>query len=305
MGFWNDVGNAISDAADAVTGAVSSAANTVVDAVTTAVGAVVTTLESTVGILVDAIGFVVGLVFSVPVLGRFLNELLDLVYTVLYFILSLGDFVLTLIGVTFEKRMKLCVIIQRDEKGNPITDSSAVDPYVQFAINAYKRQANIRVLPDALFVYASAFDGPPHASDAYIDVDSGNSSSTTLDVRCEGVVWARDLTTSGSAFNWMMIRDCFWGNGRRLLGYGAPIAAIAVRKFTDGDEGCALGWAADYVTVDFSGDSSTLAHEMGHACNLWHVSDPSNLMIHQAPHPAKLTRFQAAMVRASRHVTFF
>jgi predicted Zn-dependent protease len=52
------------------------------------------------------------------------------------------------------------------------------------------------------------------------------------------------------------------------------------------------------------GAESILPHEMGHACNLWHV-DPSNLMQPFDPRTTNLSWWQILLLRASRHVTYF
>jgi hypothetical protein len=122
-----------------------------------------------------------------------------------------------------------------------------------------------------------------------------------------------------------MIRHSFWGNGRRLLGYGAPVVAFTVKSI-EGSLGCSLGPLTDWVVVQFddsnrdipdaelssddklgssSGSISTLTHEVGHACNLWHVDDDSNLMHTPPPRQSHLEVWQRVLVRASRHVTYF
>jgi hypothetical protein len=299
MSFWGDVGNFISGAVNAVVGAV-----------TTVVNAVVTTVESTVGAIVDAVDYVLEVFFSIPFLGRFLRELLSFIDTIVYGLMSLPDFILSLLGLRPEKLMRLCVIIQLDEEDKPITTNETVIPFIQFAIDTFKGQANVRILPDQPFTYTSSFSPPPRASAKYIVTTNMNSDPDTLDVNCDAAAWGADFTPAGSAFNMMMSRFDFWGNARRLLGYGAPVVAFAVRRFADGDWGCSLGPLADYVTVDFNdaaGDEtdSTLAHELGHACSLWHVQNAGNLMIPAAPHPPKLTTFQISVLRTSRHVTYF
>ncbi|HEU5169515.1 MAG TPA: hypothetical protein VFU46_03195, partial [Gemmatimonadales bacterium] len=47
-----------------------------------------------------------------------------------------------------------------------------------------------------------------------------------------------------------------------------------------GKKGCSLGPLTDYATLDPDGVKSgnTLAHELGHACGLWHSCSKSNLM---------------------------
>lgn len=322
MGFFDDVVNAVSDAANSVANAVGSppgwvqsAVNAVVGGVTTAVNFVVDTLDSTVGVVLDVIGFAAGIIFSIPYFGRFLQQLWNWYLTIFWFAFSFVDFILSLLGLMPEKRMKIRVIIQRDEAGNPIATSQEIFGSIQYAIDTFKSQANVRLLPLGPFQYSSAFRSPPTASDDYIVTDSTASGPDELDVKCEdNAAGLADLGFVGSFYQQLMNRDCFWGDGRSLLGYGAPVAAIAVRRFLDRDLGCSPGGpAVNYVLVDFSpADNvadplhfSTLAHELGHACNLVHVTDENNLMIHQAPHPPQLNRGQVALLRASRHVTYF
>jgi predicted Zn-dependent protease len=84
--------------------------------------------------------------------------------------------------------------------------------------------------------------------------------------------------------------------------------AFAVRRFKTQNDGCSLGPLTDYVTVAFKESiTRTLAHELGHACNLWHYDDPDNLMTpgRSGGVGYSLSRVQKALVRMSRHVTYF
>jgi len=50
-------------------------------------------------------------------------------------------------------------------------------------------------------------------------------------------------------------------------------------------------------------------HELGHACGLWHpwpvVLHTGNLMKHSTPRNITLELYQRAIMRSSRHITFF
>jgi hypothetical protein len=46
-----------------------------------------------------------------------------------------------------------------------------------------------------------------------------------------------------------------------------------------------------------------MAHEIGHACSLWHVDDETNLM-NPDDADTQLSRFQVALLRTSRHVSY-
>ena len=55
---------------------------------------------------------------------------------------------------------------------------------------------------------------------------------------------------------------------------------IFIRNIVEGDDiGCHIP-GTNYVIVDQSAGGLTLAHELGHAGDLWHVSGATNLMNH-------------------------
>ena len=197
---------------------------------------------------------------------------------------------------------------------------------IAFAAAVFKDQANVKII--------SAND----TDDDYIRIAKESSDDDTLVVGCKADGWKEDIGPTGDKFRTLMSEYC-GGEWRRIIGYAAPICAFAVKRFADCDPtnpsvgctaGCGVGPTTDYVTVNFYNkdnnnidpttgkpkvlDStySTLGHEMGHACNLWHEEDSSNLMhgsytlLTTNPNQRReLTRWQKASIRASRHVTFF
>ena len=63
----------------------------------------------------------------------------------------------------------------------------------------------------------------------------------------------------------------------------------------------------NYVTIEPAAANATLAHEFGHACLLPHDESPGNLMnatVVATAFPV-LSNLQIALVRGSRHVTYF
>jgi hypothetical protein len=314
-------------------GAVTGGIVTIVDGATTFANAVLDTVGSLLGPVLDAFATLLRLLFSIPYLGGGLSFIWNLILTVVWGIASILDFILALLGILPEKRMKLLVVIQRQENGGSVATVEEALLLLQAAIDTYKDQANVRILPAGYFKYASAFQDTPTASNPYVMTEANMSASDTLDVCCGGCAFGDNFKTVGPSFQQKMTLDCFGGNASALIGYGAPVCAFAVRKFTDEDDpgwGCSLGPIVDYVTVDVHdaavaganagdphafGSALSLAHEVGHACNLTHqdaaflpwggdVSD-GNLMHHKPTHRGpSLTRWQVATLRTSRHVTY-
>jgi hypothetical protein len=293
----------------------SDLVNGIVDIVTTVTNAISTTVETIFGFLVNVGVFIADQFLAIPIVGRFINELINLVQTIVFGLSSaIVDLVLAMVGSAPEKQLRLLIIIQRDESGNPVAAMPSVLAALEFAIVTFKQQANVRLVPVGPFQYTSKFADTPAATTAFVTTESDNSDATTLDVNCDLAGWGDDFMEAGSQFEKKMSWDGFWGNTRRIVGYGAPVCVFAVRSFKPGEDGrpdvgCSMGPLSNYVTVNFndSGDPtfSTMAHELGHACSLFHVSDSTNLMIHNEPHPSFLDSGQVFLLRTSRHVTFF
>jgi hypothetical protein len=95
-----------------------------------------------------------------------------------------------------------------------------------------------------------------------------------------------------------------------LFGTTSPVTVFIVSD-VEGKSGCSLGPLTDYVTVDIGGliDPGgklghapwTLAHELGHACNLWHHGD-TLMRPGSSGRRDYLKRWQKAVLRASSHV---
>ena len=275
--------------------------------VSTVGGAIVDTFESTAGWFFSGVGAIVELVLSIPVVGAVLKYARNIFHTFVWGASSFLDIGFGVFGFFPEKRMRIAVIIQRDEEGVLVADRNEVLATIQKTIDVLKVEANVRVLPVGPFKYSSPFQAKPKASRDYIFEELNPSDADTLVVDCGYPDFVNDSSRLGGfKFNMKLSSILFFSNGRRMIGYGTPMAAFAVREFLDADgAGCSLGPLTDYVTVKFSKDNTRiLAHELGHACNLWHTSDDTNLMSPAGP-GTKLRRDQKILFRTSRHVTFF
>jgi len=290
------------------------------DVVTTVVNAVLVTLESILGWVLSAVAFLVELLEAIPLLGTLIRWVLNFVTFLIWTIVSLVDAVLGLVGIRPEKILRVCTVILRDERGAPVATTAYAVDLLQVAVNVFKRDANVRIVPLRPFKYATGFAGPETVTEDWITVERGQSDADTLDVPCNAAGAGAEWGLAGSKLQLKTSTQCFYGAWRRVLGYGAPVTCFIVRS-VPGAFGCAL-WITDYVTVANQTPPAggglinrrVLAHEAGHATNLWHLdatSNPTNLMgTPWSPAVPDLTQsrldwWQVLLVRASKHVSYF
>ncbi len=213
-------------------------------------------------------------------------EIFNLLKEVVNRLLKLPEFLLTLVGVRFGKRLRLRVVVLRDERGLPLASDAEVRPAYEEAQRILARMAGVAVEPAGWRVVTA-----PHAA-----------PKAALDVRCTDGAWRDDLGQAGAFFRSLMATTM----AGTLTGYGQPVTVFIVRSMTT-HNGCSLGAAADYVTVEAKSLRTArrlLAHEVAHACGLWHTKRPNNLMLPKGP-GEEMTHLQAAVLRSSRHVTYF
>lgn len=188
------------------------------------------------------------------------------------------------VGVRPYKKLLLRVVILRDEEGNALAPEEAVIPSFLEIQRILLEQARVRVLPAGTMVVTLGEPAPTAA----------------LDVHCDDGAWQEDLATAGEFFRSHEARE-----RGRLSGYGAPVTVFIVRDISN-KGGCSLGPLTNYVTLEARmlprARYRLIAHEVAHACGLWHSPDKANLMFPKGPGDALLP-WQAAILRNSRHVT--
>ena len=189
------------------------------------------------------------------------------------------------------KKLRLHVfILVNPHTGLPVATPEQVQPSIDFAKKVFKDRLNVKVVPYGRQFIELIDVGVP---DAALDVHCGLSGA-----------W-EDFGDAGEFF------------AGHLAGWNAtpvsgtfPITAFIV-KDVHGKGGCTpIGPLVDYVTVDPHGLSnethSTLAHELGHACNqFWHSLGRSNLMWGDHDRGDTLHWWQRNLMRASRHVLWW
>lgn len=233
--------------------------------------------------LLNLVAVLVGLVFAIPIIGRLIRELWDFLLELGWRLVGLLGTIADILGWEWRKRLRICIVILSDEKG-PLATRADLDPHIEAAKRIYDQAANVELIVEG------------------VHTAGGSAPDWALDVSCDASAWGEDLWLPGGWFELTANAECFEGAGRRLIGWAAPIVVFAVRDVA-GKLGCSLGPFSDYVTVE-ARNAVCLAHELGHACALWHVSERGNLM-NSACGGTTLRKWQRVILRGSRHVTYF
>jgi hypothetical protein len=242
------------------------------------------------------------LVFCIPILGRALKWVWNSILALLHLLAGLVEYGLWALNFRPTKKMRLGFLILSDDADQPLVQVSQIPPVVEKAQQIYA-QAKIDVIPAFPPRKALSESGEETVGSGWAKTVRSTASRQIMNVDCNLAAVLHDMGIRGTYFQYNTLTSFFDSGIRRLTGYGAPITVFIVQdigKFG----GCSLGWLSDYVTVKHT-SLMTTAHEVGHACNLFHREDRDNLM-----HPSSgrqevihLTTWQIAMIRASRHIT--
>lgn len=196
------------------------------------------------------------------------------------------DFIGSLIGIRPRKKLRLRVVILCDETGNPLVSEKELEPSLSEARRVFDKEVQTSILAAGGKLIVTLDEAaPPEA----------------LKVGCGTLAWEEDFGEAGNYFS----RHSANNVAGFLVGYAAPVTVFIVDNVV-GEGGCSLGPLVNYVTVDLDGlkdrTQRVLAHEVAHACGLWHSKSRDNLMYADMP-GEKLKRWQEAIFRNSRHVT--
>lgn len=201
--------------------------------------------------------------------------------------LGVPDLLLYFAGLRLDKRVRVRVVILRDEQGTPLASEAEVMPSIDEMRRIFAAESRTAIVPAEPLIVTVPDPSPTKA----------------LDVHCDDGAWQEDFDVAGAYFRRWMAKN--WPG--RLLGYAAPVTVFIVRDISL-KGGCSLGPLADYVTLEAKmldrAKFRILAHEVAHACGLFHSKETANLMFPKGPGD-QLYGWQTAVLRNSRHVTYF
>jgi hypothetical protein len=240
-------------------------------------------------VVLDAIGWIVLLILSIPIIGGIIRTILNWLTDIVWHIIGLPDFILSLLGVRLRKKMYVGAVIPAVDGARVATDDQMIRQ-VDGLTQLYNDKCNVNVI----------FTGICHT-----DV---SPPSSALDPSCDAAGFFNDWWLAGSFFELATTTCRFTDSFRRVIGFGAELLIFAVREIEGATRGCSFGSTHNYVLVECRPEHPPFiaAHEIGHSCWLLHRDAETNLM--HAPSPAtdpQLTNWQIAVIRWSKHCVFF
>jgi hypothetical protein len=180
-----------------------------------------------------------------------------------------------------EKKLRVKIFILQDPQADPVVSITDLDTAIEYAKRSFKKNFNTRLLPNK--------DNQPFA-----EVLQMKPPHEVLYTKGSVGALAEEFKITGSFF------------ASNLSGLFCPVTAFVVLDI-DHASGCSLGPLTDYVTLDPDGakNASTLAHEIAHACGLWHLPSKSNLLWRTFSRGDEVKWWQKNIFRSSRHVTYW
>jgi hypothetical protein len=180
-----------------------------------------------------------------------------------------------------EKKLRIKIFILQSPSPDLAVSPGDLDAAIEYAKRSFKKNFNTRLLP--------AKTGQP-----FVEVLQKKAPYEVLYTKGSIGALTEDFTVTGSFF------------ASNLSGSFYPVTAFVVLDI-DHAAGCSLGPLTDYVTLDPDGakNASTLAHEIAHACGLWHIRSKSNLLWRTFSRGEEVKWWQKNIFRSSRHVTYW
>lgn len=243
--------------------------------------------------------------------------------------LGIPELIASLAGIRIAKQFRLKVVILPDASGRPLATTEAVEEVVEEAKRVFFRnRMKVQIIPpvDEESII-SHFSGsvpdyvrrPECGASGWFERYKGKGRwyarhSAPYSGHGTATVFVVDDVHEGSADK----NGCFLG----LVDYGyidsgalrppqTPVPFVPVVAATGlGADGSAVSLLAAAASTFTPGAKMTLAHELGHACDLLHRTKggktPGNLMRPSRDERTHhLTPWQIAVVRSSRRVRYF
>jgi hypothetical protein len=221
-----------------------------------------------------------------------------IVATFVMWTVNLWDFFLGFVNWPPKKLTLHIVILSKfdpiDMKIVPMCQPSDLQPSIDQAKRILRQRFNIELRP-----YASQ----------YAQILGGEAPEAALKPSCCGAdALGQEFLEQGE---WYAGQTAGWVAGIPIS-LRFPITAFVVED-VQCKSGCGIGPLADYLVIDMDGvnstgprlNNSTLMHEIGHCCHLWHCCAVTDLMWRNPDRGDDTKWWQRNLFRNSRHVTYW
>jgi hypothetical protein len=179
------------------------------------------------------------------------------------------------------KKLRVKIFILINPEDNAPASPAEAEKSIDFAMRSFEKKFNVKLLPH-------------RAEEPFAELLQKIPPSEALRVKCNAGAISEEFKIAGTFFS------------SNLCGPLYPVTAFVVIDIS-GKDGCCIGPVTDYLTLDPNGIriSTTLAHEIGHSCGLWHIRQRSNLMWPHRDRGNDIQWWQKNLFRGSRHVTYW
>jgi len=179
-----------------------------------------------------------------------------------------------------KKKLRIKILILPVPGKDLVPSPADLNEAIGHAIRTFKKNFNVELLS--------------HRNGPFVEILKATSPTEVLYTKGGPGALGEEFKMAGNFF------------ATNLSGRFYPVTTFVVVDIA-GATGCSLGPISDYITLDHDGVkiSSVLAHEVAHACGLWHVNDRSNLLYPNNNRGDKVKWWQKNFFRGSRHVTYW
>jgi hypothetical protein len=203
---------------------------------------------------------------------------------------GLPEFLACMLGLRIRKHLHICITVLAPRRGPPVLDDAQVSAVVADATAIISKRMNVSVHEHGRKV-----------------VRVSEENLTVIGCNAKQLLEGDAVDLTGEHEHVGKFSDLFGCSEDPLDQAGELLAGILnvifIRDIVEGgDIGCHIP-GTDYVIVDTSAGGMTLAHEIGHAGDLWHVDGEKNLMNHFTSGD-EVEQWQACIFRRSRFVHY-
>ena len=236
------------------------------------------------------LGVLIELIKSIPVIGRLIDLILNIVTTIVWRLVKLPDLFMSLAGMETGLTVRLCVLVVRFNGSYPLIGGSEItriniENAFATAQTTWRDAATIHLALDHL---------------TFIQEDAPQEAAI---VGCGDDIFPENMGTAGSYYQFMAARLCPLGSVGRVTGLASRINVIIVPQVVNSG-GCALGPLNDYLVLP-GNNMACLAHEIGHKLALAHHGNAAsnNIMFANGCNGTLLEWWQRAWARNSKYAS--